>query len=400
MADTGMHLPPRTNLFSKNGLIGPKYEQVRQLLLKKVRSGRFSVGKALPSESELLEQFGVSRVTVRRALQCLVRDGIIRSEQGLGHIVRASEINPPIGIIFGNAPHALVETPTYRLMIPKIQHTLADHGYANQLYLVRSHPSEMRSDRARLIADIRKRVIHGLIAVAWPYSEKEEPQLRVHDEELLNLIRSNNLPLIGSTGSGCTGAVMIDYASLARLGAEHFLDKGAEPIALIVGSDAVAEQPDAVRGFREAFERRGRAVAPQYIVRIKELSQLAGYAAMRHIAALTPPPRAVVISDDIVARGAMTAILELGIDVPHSLELATLYIHEADMFFPKPFVRLEMDTDRAGQLMTDQLIKALEHPDAVLAPVMLVPTVVVPEQNDPNLPQDRAALLLVEPETC
>ncbi len=108
-----MGLASRTNLHSKNGLIGPKYEQVRQLLLKKVRSGRFSVGKALPSESKLLEQFGVSRVTVRRALQCLVRDGVIRSEQGLGHIVRASEVNPPIGIIFGNAPDALERIPGY-----------------------------------------------------------------------------------------------------------------------------------------------------------------------------------------------------------------------------------------------------------------------------------------------
>ena len=89
---------------------------------------------------------------------------------------------------------------------------------------------------------------------------------------------------------------------------------------------------------------------------------MAGYAAMRHIASLTHPPRAVVISDDIVASGAMTAILELGIDVPRSLELATLYIHESDMFFPKPFVRLEMDTDRAGQLTAYQLVKSPQHP--------------------------------------
>ncbi len=68
----------------------PLYSQLEQLVRGKIRDNVLRPGDLLPSEKELKEHFGVSRVTVRTALQNLVRDGLIRRARG-----RGSEVNPP-----------------------------------------------------------------------------------------------------------------------------------------------------------------------------------------------------------------------------------------------------------------------------------------------------------------
>jgi GntR family transcriptional regulator len=51
-------------------------------------SGELKPGSQLPSEAQLGEKYGVSRVTVRRALQTLEQEGLISSQGGRGRIVR------------------------------------------------------------------------------------------------------------------------------------------------------------------------------------------------------------------------------------------------------------------------------------------------------------------------
>lgn len=52
----------------------PLYHQVYHAILDAIREGRFAAGEQIPSEAELCERFGVSRITVRQALRDLVRD--------------------------------------------------------------------------------------------------------------------------------------------------------------------------------------------------------------------------------------------------------------------------------------------------------------------------------------
>jgi GntR family transcriptional regulator len=60
----------------------PKYHQIYLVLLEQLREGRFAQG--LPGELALMRQFGVARVTVRRALQQLAGEGLISRERGRG----------------------------------------------------------------------------------------------------------------------------------------------------------------------------------------------------------------------------------------------------------------------------------------------------------------------------
>jgi GntR family transcriptional regulator len=65
----------------------PKYHQVYLVLAEQLNEGRFADG--VPAEMQLARDFGVGRVTVRRALERLVSDGLIERSPGRGTVARA-----------------------------------------------------------------------------------------------------------------------------------------------------------------------------------------------------------------------------------------------------------------------------------------------------------------------
>lgn len=62
----------------------PSYRKVYIALKQSIRDGIYKPGMLIPSEPELEKQFGVSRTTVRRAVEMLCRDGSVRTMQGRG----------------------------------------------------------------------------------------------------------------------------------------------------------------------------------------------------------------------------------------------------------------------------------------------------------------------------
>jgi len=65
----------------------PLYHQLEAVLKAEIESGRWRPGEQIPTESQLGENFGVSKITVRQALQGLVDLGYIRREHGRGTFV-------------------------------------------------------------------------------------------------------------------------------------------------------------------------------------------------------------------------------------------------------------------------------------------------------------------------
>lgn len=63
--------------------------QVDEILLERIRDGRYLPGSRIPSESELSDELGVSRATVRTALAKLAANGLIIRKQGDGTYVNA-----------------------------------------------------------------------------------------------------------------------------------------------------------------------------------------------------------------------------------------------------------------------------------------------------------------------
>lgn len=67
---------------------GPRYVQLRQRLETGIESGILPPNSSLPPEREIAEITELSRVTVRKAIQELVREGLIEQRQGSGSFVR------------------------------------------------------------------------------------------------------------------------------------------------------------------------------------------------------------------------------------------------------------------------------------------------------------------------
>lgn len=65
----------------------PLYVQIRENLRKEILEGTYAPHARLPSEKSLMDQFGVSRITIRQALSDLHNEGLVFSAQGKGTYV-------------------------------------------------------------------------------------------------------------------------------------------------------------------------------------------------------------------------------------------------------------------------------------------------------------------------
>lgn len=78
------------NLSDENPL--PYYQQLYAILRDGIVNGSWKPGDMMPSETELIEQFEVSRITVRQALALLVEEGLIYRRRGRGTFVAVPSI--------------------------------------------------------------------------------------------------------------------------------------------------------------------------------------------------------------------------------------------------------------------------------------------------------------------
>jgi GntR family transcriptional regulator len=80
----------------------PLHVQVRKLIREKARAGTLVDGEGrLKTEAELGQIFGVSRITIRNALQPLVDEGMFERTRGKGTFLRSSELEDWGGALIG-----------------------------------------------------------------------------------------------------------------------------------------------------------------------------------------------------------------------------------------------------------------------------------------------------------
>jgi GntR family transcriptional regulator len=97
----------------------PLYHQLRELITEKIESGEWEPGRRLPTEYELMAEFGVSRATVRQAMQMLENQGLIEREQGRGTFVGRPKVANDLLSLW-------VFSPQRDLRI-QLQHLKTDH---------------------------------------------------------------------------------------------------------------------------------------------------------------------------------------------------------------------------------------------------------------------------------
>jgi GntR family transcriptional regulator, frlABCD operon transcriptional regulator len=76
----------------------PLYEQVRRKILSEIEDGRLAEGSFLPPELELCATYGVSRITLRRAVGELCAEGLLLRQQGRGTLVAPRKLQQTISL--------------------------------------------------------------------------------------------------------------------------------------------------------------------------------------------------------------------------------------------------------------------------------------------------------------
>lgn len=66
---------------------GPLYQQIQKILKDRILHGVYPLGSIIPSEPQLEKEFGVSKMTVRGAVQELAQEGYVQKKSGVGTIV-------------------------------------------------------------------------------------------------------------------------------------------------------------------------------------------------------------------------------------------------------------------------------------------------------------------------
>lgn len=79
----------------------PIYKQIESHIRNLIQSKTLKQGELIPSEKQLSEEFNVTRMTVRSALNNLVKDGYITRQRGVGSIVLANKVYDNISAVSG-----------------------------------------------------------------------------------------------------------------------------------------------------------------------------------------------------------------------------------------------------------------------------------------------------------
>lgn len=76
----------------KKDVSTPLYRQLVNRLRQEIESGNYSIGSKISTEQEIIEKYGVSRITVRKAVSVLTEEGLLEKKQGHGTFVSAPKL--------------------------------------------------------------------------------------------------------------------------------------------------------------------------------------------------------------------------------------------------------------------------------------------------------------------
>jgi GntR family frlABCD operon transcriptional regulator len=97
----------------------PLYDQLKQKIREAIDQGEYKQGEKLPNEAELCDIYGVSRITVRKAIQELCEEGFLERKQGKGTFVMRKKFKREMVTVdgFTDFVKLLGKKPTKRILV-------------------------------------------------------------------------------------------------------------------------------------------------------------------------------------------------------------------------------------------------------------------------------------------
>jgi GntR family transcriptional regulator len=127
----------------------PLYAQVENVIMDRISDGSLPAGSRLPPEDSLVQEYAVSRTTIRAAVQSLVQRGLVEIRRGKGTFVTHPKIKQELTELTGFVEdmQALGRSPTAKVLDKQI--VAANQSVAGHLALPQGAPV-VRIQRVRL----------------------------------------------------------------------------------------------------------------------------------------------------------------------------------------------------------------------------------------------------------
>lgn len=133
----------------------PLYKTIADTLRAEILGGDYKVGDAFPKEFDLRDRFGVSRHTIRSALSCLEREGLLTRTKSAGTVIRS--VDPAAAFVqkLASVDDLLQYPIETQLDEPGLTHVVADDRLANWFEAKPGLP-------LACIRSVRKRIEDGM----------------------------------------------------------------------------------------------------------------------------------------------------------------------------------------------------------------------------------------------
>jgi len=365
----------------------PAHRRVAAALRAEIEGGLFVPGSRLPAEPDLALQFGVSRGTLRQALQALRAENLIDAVPGRGNFVargrpaRIERRRRVVGVIVPS-----VAQPYVADLLAWIEEELHERDYA---MLVGSGGST-RQQQAGRIHRVLDEGASGL--VVYPIDYEPDPSLFVHLLE-----RDFPIVLIDRHVVGlAVDTVEPDNMGGAYAAVRHLLQLGHRRIAFVSTDNLrTTSVADRLRGYQEALAEQGQAFDPELVFSDLPVARRwpiqAADSRQRDVAALSRflerrRPTAVFTLHDYLAADVFEAAATLGLAVPRDLALASFDDDPAAAKLPVPLTAVAQPREQLGRTAARLLVERIEGRRHETARLVLPTELVVRESSGSALP--------------
>ena len=352
---------------SKDAVQAPKYRQVYTALRRDIQSGRLTRGDRLPSEAELVKQFGASRITVGRAVRDLQAAGLVERRAGSGTYVKAPQ--PSTALSFGLLIPDLGETAIFEPICQGMMASPLAYEHALLWGSLNGASDSKEHSAWRLCRQYIDRRVSGVFFAPLELSpDKDDVNQRIvtaFDEARIPVVLLDRTA-VPYPQRGHHDLVGIDNRRAGYMITEHLLRLGARRIAFVALPNTAATVDAREAGYREALYASGGNVDRGLVHRIDPEDASAVRSLMeRHT------PDAVVCANDRTAASLMHALLQLGHRIPSTVRVVGIDDADYAKLLPVPLTTLRQPTRQIGEAAMAAMLERVARRDLPTRDILL-----------------------------
>jgi LacI family transcriptional regulator len=178
-------------------------------------------------------------------------------------------------------------------------------------------------------------------------------------------------------------AISVDNFGGAYAMVRHLLSTGRDRVAIITGSSRNYDARERVRGYRAALRDAGaehREGEDGWEIP-GDFTETGGYHAARAVAALSTRPNAVFAANDAMAIGALSALRELGLDVPGDIAVAGFDDIPMARYMSPPLTSVHVEISELGARAMAVLLAAVQEKNRHERRQVVLPTTLIVRQS-------------------